>query len=56
MNVSFSVAFAALLVALLVLGVMVAQNIASAQVPVDYDADEDGLIEIEWPEQLDVMR
>lgn len=28
----------------------------SAQGPVDYDTDDDGLIEIEWLEQLDAMR
>ena len=28
----------------------------SAQSPVDYDADDDGLIEIEWLEQLDAVR
>ena len=56
MNVMFNVAFAAFLVTLLVSGVMASQNIASAQVPVDYDADDDGLIEIEWLEQLDAVR
>lgn len=28
----------------------------SAQAGVDYDADDDGLIEIKWLEQLDVVR
>ena len=56
MNVMFNGAFAALLVALLVSGVMASQNIASAQVMMDYDADDDGLIEIEWLEQLDAVR
>ena len=27
-----------------------------AQSPIDYDADDDGLIEIEWLEQLDAIR
>ena len=31
-------------------------NGISAQSPVDYDADDDGLIEIEWLEQLDAVR
>ena len=31
-------------------------NAVSAQSPVDYDADDDGLIEIEWLEQLDAVR
>ena len=31
-------------------------NVAVAQSPVDYDADDDGLIEIEWLEQLDAIR
>ena len=31
-------------------------NVVGAQSPVDYDADDDGLIEIEWLEQLDAMR
>ncbi len=35
---------------------MAAQNFASAQVPVDYDADDARLIEIEWLEQLDAVR
>ena len=56
MNVFFNVAFAAFLVVFLVSGVMAAQNIASAQVMMDYDADDDGLIEIEWLEQLEAVR
>ncbi|MCY4580578.1 MAG: hypothetical protein OXD31_16240 [Chloroflexi bacterium] len=31
-------------------------NIVSAQSPVDYDTDNDGLIEIEWLEQLNAVR
>ena len=31
-------------------------NGISAQSPVDYDADDDGLIEIEWLGQLDAVR
>ena len=40
----------------LILGPMGGLNIASAQSPVDYDADDDGLIEIEWLDQLDAIR
>ena len=40
----------------LMLGAMAGLNIVSAQSLVDYDADDDGLIEIEWLEQLDAMR
>ena len=47
--------YAALSIALM-LGVMAGLNIASAQSPVDYDADNDGLIEIEWLEQLNAVR
>ena len=45
---------AALLVAL-VLGTMAGLNIVSAQFPVDYDKDDDGLIEIEYLEQLNAI-
>ena len=31
-------------------------NVATAQSPVDYDTDDDGLIEIEWMEQLNAVR
>ena len=31
-------------------------DVVGAQSPVDYDADDDGLIEIEWLEQLDAVR
>lgn len=31
-------------------------SVVSAQSAVDYDADDDGLIEIEWLEQLDAVR
>ena len=47
--------YAALSIALM-LGVMAGLNIARAQSPVDYDADNDGLIEIEWLEQLNAVR
>ena len=40
----------------LVLGAMAGLHIVSAQSPVDYDADDDGLIEIEWLEQLNAIR
>ena len=40
----------------LILGPMGGLNIASAQSPVDYDADDDGLIEIEWLDQLNAIR
>ena len=36
----------------LMLGVMAGLNGVAAQSAVDYDADDDGLIEIEWLEQL----
>ena len=48
-------AFAALLTAL-ILGAMTGLNIATAQSPADYDLDDDGLIEIEWLEQLNAIR
>ena len=47
--------FAVLLIAL-ILGAVTGLNIASAQSPVDYDTDDDGLIEIEWLEQLNAIR
>ena len=31
-------------------------NVVVAQSPIDYDADDDGLIEIQWLEQLDAIR
>ena len=37
-------------------GVMAAQNVLSAQVSVYYDAEDDGLIEGEWLQQLDTVR
>ena len=40
----------------LMLGAMAGLNIVSAQSPVDYDTDDDGLIEIEWLEQLNAVR
>ena len=46
---------AALTIALL-LGATAGLNDVGAQSPVDYDADDDGLIEIEWLEQLDAVR
>ena len=48
-------AIAALTVALL-FTVTAGLDGVSAQSPVDYDADDDGLIEIEWLEQLDAVR
>ena len=48
-------AIAALTVALL-FTVTAGLDGASAQSPVDYDADDDGLIEIEWLGQLDAVR
>ena len=47
--------FVALTVALLFVSTA-GLNIVSAQSPIDYDADDDGLIEIEWLEQLDAIR
>ena len=46
---------AALLVVLMV-GVVAGPDGVGAQGAVDYDADDDGLIEIEWLEQLDAVR
>ena len=40
----------------LVLAAMAGLNGVAAQSAVDYDADDDGLIEIEWLEQLDAVR
>ena len=40
----------------LVVGGLPGLGTVSAQSGVDYDADDDGLIEIEWLEQLDAMR
>ena len=40
----------------LVLGAMARLNGVAAQSAVDYDTDDDGLIEIEWLEQLDAVR
>ncbi|MDE2687059.1 MAG: hypothetical protein OXI16_06105 [Chloroflexota bacterium] len=48
-------AIATLTVALL-FSAMAGMNGVSAQSAVDYDADDDGLIEIEWLEQLDAVR
>ena len=47
--------YAALSIALM-LGAMAGLNIANAQSPVDYDTDNDRLIEIEWLEQLNAVR
>ena len=47
--------FVALSIALM-LGAITGLNIATAQSSVDYDADDDGLLEIEWLEQLDAVR
>ena len=46
---------AALLIALL-FSWIAGLNVVSAQSPVDYDTDDDGLIEIEWLEQLSAVR
>ena len=51
-----NIVLTALLTAFLALGAMATLTIASAQAPVDYDADDDGLIEIEWLEQLNAVR
>ena len=40
----------------LVLVAVAGTDVVSAQGAVDYDADDDGLIEIEWLEQLDAVR
>ena len=40
----------------LTLVAMAGLNITSAQSPVNYDSDDDGLIEIEWLEQLNAIR
>ena len=50
-----STRFAALCIALL-FSAMAGLGGVSAQAGVDYDADDDGLIEIKWLEQLDVVR
>ena len=42
-----------LMLAGLLLAAMAGVDVVSAQSPVDYDTDDDGLIEIEWLEQLD---
>ena len=47
---------AALLLVVLVVGVVAGADGVGAQSAVDYDADDDGLIEIEWLEQLDAVR
>ena len=51
----FNVIGTALSIALL-LGAMAGLNVVSAQSPIDYDSDDDGLIEIEWLEQLNAVR
>ena len=53
-KISISI-LAALTVALL-FAATAGLNAVSAQSPIDYDADDDGLIEIEWLEQLDAVR
>ena len=55
MKKAFPAIIAALSIALL-FTVNTGQNGVSAQSPVDYDADDDGLIEIEWLGQLDAVR
>ena len=40
----------------LVLVAVAGTDVVSAQSAVDYDTDDDGLIEIEWLEQLDAVR
>ncbi len=56
MNAKKLVAILAALTFALLFAAMAGLNNASAQSPVDYDADDDGLIEIEWLEQLDAVR
>ena len=51
----FITSFAALSIALL-FAAMAGLDGVGAQSPIDYDADDDGLIEIEWMEQLDAVR
>ena len=47
---------AAALSVVLMVGAAVGPDGVGAQGAVDYDADDDGLIEIEWLEQLDAVR
>ena len=42
-----------LMLIVLTLVAVAGTDVVSAQSAVDYDADDDGLIEIEWLEQLD---
>ena len=55
MSGAIKTVYAALSIAL-VFGAMAGLNIAIAQSPVDYDTDGNGLIEIEWLEQLNAIR
>ena len=50
-----NIASVALSIALM-LGAIAGLNIVSAQSPMNYDMDNDGLIEIEWLEQLNAVR
>ena len=56
MNAKKLVATLTALTFALLFAAMAGLNNASTQSPVDYDADDDGLIEIEWLEQLDAVR
>ncbi len=49
------IAIGTVLSVVLVLGAMAGLNIVSAQTPIDYDKDDDGLIEIEYLEQLNAI-
>ena len=55
MRNSFLAIYLVILIALL-FGALTGLSAVSAQSQVDYDADDDGLIEIEWLEQLDAVR
>ena len=55
-SVRLNVLRAAVLLVVLVVGVVAGPDGVGAQGAVDYDADDDGLIEIEWLEQLDAVR
>ena len=51
-----TISVAAVLVISLLLGIVTSPAGARAQGAVDYDVDDDGLIEIEWLEQLNAIR
>ena len=56
MNAKKLAATLAALTVVLLFAAMAGLNVVVAQSPVDYDADDDGLIEIQWLEQLDAVR